>query len=209
MKKNKIITVSILVAISFIAKHSFTNELENNKDIVDITQYASACENQRSCDLKLMVKYTSLRVPNVNSSFKTWMSYKAVTNKKSPQYKFIRTYGWSDSEGFMRCYGESDFGIEQDYYLIALGSYYGTTIGTKYRITLDTGRVFYGALADCKDDKHTNATNQYIPHNGNVVEFLVDTSKLNKDVKRMGNANVYMPLNGRVSKIERMDFVKE
>ena len=152
------------------------------------------------------VTYTPLGVPNINSSFKTWMSYKAVTNKNSPQYKFIRTWGWVDSQGFMRCSGERDLGIEQDYYLIALGSYYGTAIGTKYKITLDTGKVFYGALADCKNNKHTNSTNQYVLKNGNIVEFLVDTSRLNKTVKRMGSANVYPPLNGRVVKIEKINF---
>lgn len=158
---------------------------------------------------KPTIKYTSLEVPNIDSSFKTWMNYKAVTNKESTQYKFINTYGWSDNEGFMRCVADEDLGIDQDYYLIALGSFYGTSIGTKYRITLDTGKVFYGVLADCKADIHTNDTNQYIQHNGNVVEFVVDTSKLNKKVKRMGSANVYDPLNGNISKIERMDFVYE
>lgn len=149
-----------------------------------------------------------LGVPSIDSSFKTWMSYKAVTDKNSPQYKYIQAWGWVDNEGFMRCSGERDLGIEQDYYLVALGSYYGTTIGTKYRITLDTGKVFYVVLADCKDDKHTNSTNQYVLVNGNVVEFLVDTSKLNKDVKRMGSANIYEPLNGSIIKIERIDFIK-
>lgn len=149
-----------------------------------------------------------LGVPPINSSFKTWMSYEAVTDKQSPQYTFINTYGWTDTEGFMRASGESDLGVEQDYYMIALGSYYGTTIGTKYRITLDTGKVFYGALADCKDNKHTNSTNQYVPQNGSIVEFLVDTPKLNKDVKKMGSANVYMPLNGSVVKIEKINFIK-
>lgn len=158
---------------------------------------------------QLTIQYVPLGVPNINSSFKTWMSYKAVTNKQSPQYKFIHTYGWCDDEGFIRCSGERDLGIDQDYYLVALGSYYGTKIGTKYRITLDTGRVFYAALADCKSDIHTNSTNQYVPFNKNVVEFLVDTSVLNKDVKRMGSANVYMPLNGNITKIERIDFVIE
>ena len=158
---------------------------------------------------QITVKYTPLDVPNINSSFKTWMSYKAVTNKQSPQYKFIDTYGWSDAEGFMRANGEPDLGIKQDYYMIALGSYYGTTIGTKYRITLDTGRVFYGVLSECKADIHTNSTNQYITHNNNIVEFIIDKTKLNGLVKEMGSANVYMPLNGSITKIERMDFVLE
>ena len=154
------------------------------------------------------VTYTALEVPYIDSSFKTWMSYRAVTDNQSPQYKFIHTYGWCDHEGFMRCTGEKDLGIQDDYYLIALGSYYGTTIGTKYRITLDTGRVFYGVLADFKADIHTNSTNQHGTNN-DIIEFLVDTKRLNKSVKYHGTANVYMPLNGSVAKIERIDFIME
>lgn len=158
------------------------------------------------CTTPQTAEYVSLGVPNINSSFKTWMSYKAVTDTKSFQYKFIYTYGWVDKEGFLRCNAEKELGIEQDYYMIALGSYYGTEIGTRYRITLDTGKVFYGVLADCKDDIHTNSTNQYIPHNGNVVEFLVDKTKLNKNVRKTGNASAYTPLKGNVIKIEKIIF---
>ena len=155
------------------------------------------------------IEYVSLDVPDIDSSFKSWMSYKAVTNTKSDQYKFINTYGYADSDGFMRCAKDDDFGVEQDYYLIALGSYYGTTIGTKYKITLDTGKVFYGVLGDCKADVHTNSTNQYVPINGNVVEFIVDTTILNSKVKRLGSANCCEQLNGRVTKIEKMNFIVE
>lgn len=158
---------------------------------------------------KITTKYTPLGVPNVHSTFKSWMDYRKVTNINSPQYKFIDQWGWADHDGFMRCDGELDLGIEDNYYLIALGSYYGTEIGTKYRITLDTGRVFYGVLAECKADIHTNITNQYVSHNTNIVEFLVDTKKLNNSVLNMGSANVYMPLNGKIAKIEKIDFILE
>lgn len=207
MKKSvyKLLIIVVLVFVFSLVLQT-TCKPNATMDVGEVTAEEVAAEEVVP---KITVTYTSLGVPNINSSFKTWMSYKAVTNKRSPQYKFIHTYGWVDSEGFMRCYGERSLGIEQDYYLIALGSYYGTQIGTKYRITLDTGRVFYGALADCKANIHTNSTNQYIPMNGNVVEFLVDTKTLNKDVKRMGSANVYMPLNGVITKIERMDFITE
>lgn len=152
------------------------------------------------------VNHTSLGVPNINSSFKTYMDYRCITNKNSNQYKFIHTYGWVDEHGFMRCSGESDFGINDDYYLIALGSYYGKTIGDKYKITTDNGTVFYGALADCKSNSHTNSTNQYSKNN-DVVEFIVDTKTLNKNVKYHGSANVHMPLNGSIAKIEKLNFV--
>lgn len=207
MKKFNIAVVIALIVILFLGIYGLANKGKRSEVNVETLPLISASETTDKYEPALTVEYTPLGVPNINASFKAWMSYKAVTNVSSPQYKFIHEWGWSDSEGFMRCCGEKDLGIEQDYYLIALGSYYGTTIGTKYKITLDTGRVFYGALADSKSDNHTNSTNQYNPHNGNMVEFLVDTSKLNSDVKRMGSANVYMPLNGYITKIERMDFV--
>lgn len=152
------------------------------------------------------ITYTPMDVPNINSSFKSWMDYKTVTNKQSNQYKYITQYGWVDNQGFVRANGDLEYGITDDYYLIALGSYYGTTIGTKYRITTDTGNVFYGVLADCKADIHTDSSNRYNTWSNNVVEFIVDSKILNKDVKLHGSANVYMPLNGSIVSIEKINF---
>ena len=156
------------------------------------------------------VECTELGVPNIQSWFKTWMDYRTITDKTSPQYKMVQNINnnwvYLDDNGFMRAYGEMDLGIEDDYYLIALGSYYGKQIGTKYKITTDTGRVFYGILADQKADVHTNYTHQYAGNN-DVVEFIVDKYTLNSFVKQMGNANVYMPLNGNIKSIQRIDFI--
>ena len=154
----------------------------------------------------IVVTYTPLSVPIINSSFKTYMDYRTITNKFSPQYNFIKEWGWIDDNGFMRASGEKDLGVTDDYYMIALGSYYGTEIGTKYKITTDTGNVFYGVLCDQKDDAHTNSTRQYASNN-DIVEFIVDTRKLISTVKRMGSANVYEPLSGNIAIIERMDFI--
>ena len=93
--------------------------------------------NKTEASGDMNVTYTSMGVPNIDSSFKTYMSYKAITNKQSAQWKWINAWGWCDNQGFMRCNGERDLGIPDDYYLIALGSYYGTAIGSKYKITLE------------------------------------------------------------------------
>lgn len=151
------------------------------------------------------VTYTNMGVPNINSSFKTWMDYRLCA-WGSAQRNFSEKWGWVDSEGFVRCDGESDLGIEQDYYLVALGSYYGRTIGTKYKFTTNTGRVFYGVLAEFKADCDTNYTHQYCPGNKDIVEFLIKDDALNYYVKREGSANVYMPLNGSIAKIEKINF---
>ena len=202
MKIFKIIICLLIVMFSFYwAGANFTNVNDAVNEII--------VESKVEPKSKLTVKFVPLGVPNINSSFKTWMDYRKTSNQNSPQYKFIKKWGWSDYEGFMRCDAEKDLGITDNYYLVALGSYYGTTIGTKYRISLDTGKVFYGVLAECKADVHTNSTNQFIPHNKNIVEFLIDEKRLNKYVKEMGSANVYMPLNGNITKIERIDFIME
>lgn len=152
------------------------------------------------------VTYTPMNVPNINSSWKTWMDWNAITNKSSAQYKLGIEWGWTDSQGFRRVNGERDLGITDDYYMIALGPYYGTTMGTKYRFTTDTGKVFYGILADGKGYGEYNATGQYGMANKDIVECLVEDTCLNRLVKQMGNANWYEPLNGSIIKIERIDF---
>lgn len=225
MKKFEIVVTTIVLIILYIwlsyYKHTNSPEMlwfnkEEKTETID-ERFEIIEENTEIVDWNIstpeievkddMVEYTLMDVPNIDSSFKTWMSYKAVTSVSSQQYKYINDYGWADENGFMRSSADMSYGIEQDYYLIALGSYYGTEIGTKYRITLDTGNVFYGVLADCKDDKHTEATNRYIVENGNVVEFLVNVSTLNKTVKVTGSANYMEPLKGSVAKIEKIKFI--
>lgn len=149
--------------------------------------------------------YTEYSVPDIDSSFKTYMDYRCVTNTGSPQYKYIQQWGWSDWDGFMRCDGERDLGITDDYYMVALGSYYGTEIGAKYKITTDTGNVFYAVLCDQKADCDTDCLHRY-SYNNDVVEFIVDTHSLNETVKLFGSANVYMPLNGKIASVERITF---
>lgn len=212
-------TVFITAAFTIVFATYISPRLKTKNDVavISVDEQAligelaliSECEIEDEIHPSNKIEYVSLGVPDIDSSFKSWMSYKAVTNTKSDQYKFINTYGYADSDGFMRCAKDDDFGVEQDYYLIALGSYYGTTIGTKYKITLDTGKFFYGVLGDCKADVHTNSTNQYVPMNGNVVEFIVDTAILNSKVKRLGSANCCEQLNGRITKIEKMNFIVE
>lgn len=168
------------------------------------------------------VTYTSLGVPDTNTYWKTWMDYGAITSKSSPQYKYLRNWCWIDNDGFVRASAETDLGIDDDYYAVALGSYYGTTIGIKYRVTLSSGQVIYCVLCDQKANAHTNSTHQYASHK-DVLEFIVNTSKksaerkplsgnshlLDRVVKRDGNANSYYKLKGRVSKIERINFIPE
>ena len=66
-------------------------------------------------------EYIDISTPNIDSSFKTYMDYRTITSQSSDQYKYIDRWGWSDYDGFMRCDGERDLGIESDYYLDSHG----------------------------------------------------------------------------------------
>lgn len=175
----------------------------------------------------MTVTYTQLGVPPINSSFKSYEDYGCITSKSSPQYKYLSDWCWVDYDGFVRCDAETDLGITSDYYAVAMGSYYGTEIGTKYRVTTDTGNVFYCVLVDCKDNSDTNCTNQYGTDNYDIFEFIVNTYQykinengrenkqylynsenvlINTMVSQFGSANVYMPLNGKIVSVEKITF---
>ena len=142
---------------------------------------------------KKIIEYS---VPLGDTSFKSYMSWKAITNTDSNQYKLQKSC-WTDKKGLRR--------YNQDY-VIALGSYYADYIGERFTITLDTGKSFTAVVGDFKADKHTDDTNKYTPmENGgkNVIEFIVDTSELDSTARKMGDIS-YAGFKGNVESIERV-----
>jgi len=109
-------------------------------------------------------------VPNLEQVYFTYMPIRLVTHPSSWQYAF-KPYLSVDELGFTRF--EGAFGI-------ALGTYYGSRIGTIYRITFADGEQIYGVLADVKSDLHTDPTNRFkpsvsgVPSSGNILEFVMD-----------------------------------
>lgn len=123
---------------------------------------------------------TNMKVPS-SQGIKSYMGYKAITNTKSKQYKLQRIEDvYTDEHGFRR-YG--------DYYFIALGTYYTKDIGTIFSITLDNGTTFQAIVGDIKSDSHTDKHNQKHAIDGSVIEFIVDSEKLNKEVKESGDVS--------------------
>lgn len=135
--------------------------------------------------------YVTKSVPN-NNGFKAYMSYTAITNKNSAQYKLQQKATTGE-------YGIRKVG---DRYCIALGSYYTTQIGTKVDVVMKNGNVVKCILGDVKANIHTDSTNRANP-NGCVVEFLVDMQRLNNVCRKMGNMS-YVPsgvLKGEIESI--------
>lgn len=120
-------------------------------------------------------------VPDINTSFKSYMNYRTITDKTSQQYKLQHNgVAYTDKEGFRK---------SGDNFLVALGTYYSDVIGEELEITLDSGESFKAMLGDIKANKDTDKNNQYHKTDGSVVEFIVDSRKLLPIIKRMGNCS--------------------
>ena len=134
----------------------------------------------------------SLPLPEeTDGAFKTYMDYRTITNKNSIQYQ-MQTQAFTDSDGFR---------IYDDCYMVAVGTAYAQSCGVKFDITLEDGTIIHCITGDIKSDAHTDSTNRFIPHNGNIVEFIVDTKKLSSLSRKMGDIS-YSGLHGGIIKIE-------
>lgn len=146
-----------------------------------------------------------MEVPNIDTQQKTYMSY-TVYERPTPQ-KTIQENATNDNHGFRRA--------QNGDYLVALGTYYGN-LGDRFRITLDTGRVFNATMGEWKANQHTDPTNRFVVRSpdpetgaqrGNLIEFIIDPSTLDPVSKRKGDvsyANNRM-FWGNVTSIEKLE----
>jgi cell wall-associated NlpC family hydrolase len=112
--------------------------------------------------------------PPASVSTFSWMPqfdqslYEYHLDHESPQYKYNQNCV-NDSEGFRR-YGDA--------YLVALGTYYGHTIGERYTLTFaqDDGSTLaiQAVRGDTKSDSDTDANHQYHLSDGSIVEFIME-----------------------------------
>lgn len=123
--------------------------------------------------------------------FKSYTDYRLLS-KSSKQWQ-LQEQAYTDENGLRKI---------GDAYLVALGSYYGTKLGTRYTVTLSNGSVFDIILCDSKQNRHTDAKNQVCLSNGSVLEFYVDSAKLPKVVKRSGSISSIDKFSGYVVSID-------
>lgn len=141
-------------------------------------------------------QYVNIPLHGNESSFKSYMDYKYITDSSSPQYKLI--YGGDIqvcSDGLLR---------SGEYIGVALGSKFGV-IGNKFTITLDNEKQFKAIKIDEKDDRHT-VDGCHHASDGSLIEFVIDTDLAKQTYSNailMGDFNYIDLFNGKVVKIER------
>lgn len=125
--------------------------------------------------------------------FKCYEDFRALTATGSPQYQ-LQQEAWTDMYGLRRVDG---------FYCVALGSAFGSKIGSKYIITLSTGYEFLATLADQKADVDT-VEGHTRDRNGAVIEFVVDRQALPACVRQSGSISSIPQFAGEVEQIRRV-----
>lgn len=169
---------------SYIYKVRSYKKIDNKKVYSDFS---------KEVEVKTLSQYG---LPDVSGECKTYAYYTAVTATGSPQYKLLNG---------PNCYTDTKTGIRMvdDCYCIALGSYYGSTIGTKYKIRLSSGQSFNVILCDQKSNRHTDDNHQYAVKNKDIIEFYVQGGYIPSSV----NGSYNSIFSGSVVSIEQLSIM--
>ena len=127
------------------------------------------------------------RLPEGHTNVISGMPYTTITNKKSEQWA-LQLQAFTGKYG-IRCY----FDGEHIYFLAAMGSAYGRTVGDAFKVTLKCGTEFYAMLGEFKDDgtdpnffghptKHADGYDVTC-----VLEFIYDAEHINSKALQAGN----------------------
>ena len=136
-------------------------------------------------------------IADMDTSVKTWMDYRAITDTSSPQWR-LQQDAYTDENGLRKV---------GDYYCVAFGTGISNGIGSKFKVTFDNGNEILVIVADHKADRHTDKTNTYMKINNkaNIMEFIVDSNKLDNTAKVMGDVNYISGFEGQIIYIEGVD----
>lgn len=141
-----------------------------NSDIAYVYSYYISYEE---------MKYKNYSILDTDG-FKSFMSYRAITDKTSPQYKL---------QGISYT---GNYGIRQvnNRYCIAVGTAFNAEIGTYIDIVLENGEIIPCIMGDVKSNQHTDTSNIFTLNNGCASEFIVDVKKLDSETKAYGNMSM-------------------
>ena len=141
------------------------------------------------------LNYRDYTVP-ITSGFKSYMPYTAITNKASKQFKLQQ----------MASTGTYGIRTVNNRYCVAIGTAFNAQVGTYFDLILANETVISCIVSDIKADKHTDKNNMITVSNGCLTEFIVNSSALDRNAKRMGDISYCCDeWNSRVEKIRVYD----
>ena len=118
-------------------------------------------------------------IPN-SEGFKSFMSYKTITDKSSRQYELQKEYAYTGDYGVRKVNGR---------FCVAIGTAFDVKTGTYFDLILENGTVIPCIVGDIKAENHTLSDNITTAKNGCVSEFIVDIRKLKRNIKTHGDVS--------------------
>lgn len=195
---------------------AINNELMNNEAVQEEPELQASESNESALssqsDDVLQTDATKLkeRLPEGHTNVISGMPYTTITNKKSEQWAL-------QLQAFTGKYGiRSYFDGDRIYFLAAMGSAYGRTIGDTFRVTLRCGTVMYVMLGEFKDDgTDPNFFGHPTTHADGydvtcVLEFIYDAEHINSKALQAGNfCNIecFGGLHGYGGDIARIEYL--
>lgn len=135
------------------------------------------------------------QLPSVPSHVKYFTDYRKYNLPYTPHYR-LQQAAWTDNQGLRR-YSED--------YIVALGSHYSTSVGDRFKITLEGGETFTVIFGDGKWDADCDCEKMYTPctdYNGecaaNLLEFVIDKDVLDPGIYEYGSIDRIKGFEGSV-----------
>lgn len=155
---------------------------ENFESINEIAMSRNIAMTEFDTEIEMsIVAFNELKVLK-SSSVKTYMDYTAITSKVSKQWDMIY------NQKLFKITIDGYLMTDDGYYAVALGRYFGG-LGSKYIMVLDTGIEIPVCKLDAKADIHTDSNNFYATNAGDIIEFIIDGTKM--DYARENNGYIY------------------
>ncbi len=153
---------------------------------------------QDKCPKNETEERKEMELPTIPTNVKLFTDYRAYNLWYTPHYR-LQQAAYTDELGFRRF---------NDDYVVALGSYYSTSIGDRFEVTLDTGEVFTVIFGDGKWDTDCDSKHMYTPcidYNGelagNLLEFIIDEQVLDEEIYEYGSIELFDKFKGSVVKM--------
>lgn len=134
-------------------------------------------------------------LPNLPTHVKLCTDYRSYNLPYTPHYR-LQQAAYTDENGLRRF---------NDDYIVGLGKFYSESIGDRFQVTLDTGKQFTVIFGDGKAPVDCDINNMYTPcvnYSGencaNVLEFIIDSDVMAKEVYAYGSIDCLDEFKGNI-----------
>lgn len=169
----------------------YSDEVKKEEEahtISEATQMIGLENKNPPCDL-----------PSVSTHVKFFIDYRSYNLPYTPHYR-LQQVAWTDKNGLRRFNND---------YIVALGSFYSTSIGDRFKVVLSNGNTFTVILGDGKWDGDCDSMCMYMPCTdysgkkvGNLMEFVIDEETISPAVYEYGSIEVIEGFEGDIVQME-------